>query len=794
METRNSACFGDTRRDLIVALRSFRRDPGFVFACVAVLAVAIGANAAVFSVLHALVLQSLPYADADRTVVLWTSDARRGVTQEGVSIPNFEDWRRMNRSFAEMSYFVRTETEQATLTGDAPKRVRIGSMAPDCLRLLGVLPLRGRFYSGEDVTEVLISERLWMERFGGSESAIGSRLGIEERSATVAGVMPREFQFPYEGVDVWVPPARYNLRPADRYNDFVAVVARLRSGVTLEAARKDMAHVGALLANQHPDAPKDFAGFGVTVVPMYEHIYGATLRRAIWTLFAAVLVLLLIGCGNAANLLLARAEARRHEFAIRSALGAGAGRILRQMIAESAVLAMVASVAGLVLAGVALRVLVHWAGAVIPRLDQATLRWEVIAWTVALAVVTCVGCAVPPAWRAHTESSRAPGGSRFTFERRSRAAMNSLVVGQVALAMVLCAAGGLLLRSFIYVQSASLGYREPERVLVFHVSSASRDPVLRLLLQDIRALPGVSAAESAAGLFIERNPDLSVTIDGVRHDGFPLTDDRVTAGFFTAMGVRLLRGRFFTPEEEQAVETPAAIINHSMAAQYWPGQDPVGRTFLRGRSPKRVVGIVDDMKLRGRERGAVAQMFFPLRDATHARVVVRSAADPRSLVEPIHERLRRISAGAVMYDVGTVTGVLDRIQLQRNLQTALATLFSGIAVCLALFGVCSLLHFTSSKRVREFAIRAALGADRWRLLRLVMRQGGMLALAGVGIGLAASAAVMRLLSSLLFGVGPYDAVTLAAAAMAVVAVIVAASLVPAWRFSAVNPATGLRAE
>jgi len=809
----------DLRQDLSVALRGFGRSPGFAAVCVITLGVTIGANTTVFSLLHTLVLHSLPYAEPDRLTVLWTDDPKHDTATEGVSLANFEDWRRLNRTFDAMEIFVRTNDRQLTLSGqETPERVQIAAVSTGLFRLLGVAPIRGRMFTEEEQEKrldvVLISERLWTNHFSHAGHIMARKLELNGKPVEIVGVLPGEFQFPYWNTDIWFPYTSFfnhnhtkiSKIPVGRYNDWLGVVGRLKPRISIDQARADMARVASILAQEHPEAPKDFAGFGVTVLPIHEQHYGSFLRPALWILFGAVIAVLLIGCSNVGSLLLARAENRIQEFAVRRSLGAGSSRLIRQLLAESALLALAAAFIGLGLAQIGLRMAVQIADSSIPRLDRVEIHGLILLFSLAIAVGTALLCGCFPAWRIRRDSDNVLQGRRGTAGNKTRYALNGLVVCQVALAMVLCTVAGLLLRSFLMVNAAPLGYK-PEQMLIFDLVNRSygfASPregqahgirVAREVIERMQSLPGVTGVAYASELFLERHPDGAVIIDGIERSDVPFTTSSVSRDFFSVLGVRLVSGRFLLPEEELDSRQRAAIINETMARHFWPNQDPVGRTFGRENRPWTIVGVVEDMRLRGREKKPVAHAFLPAgKNPWQPRILVRTQKDPVQLVAAIRNEVRRVDQGAVVHRLMSVEKHLDQMQAPRTLQASLVGIFSILAIGLAVFGSYSVLQYATAQRAREFGIRAAMGATASGLMRLVLRRGMAVAAVGIAIGLLASFWLTHLLAGLLYGVSPLDGTTFAGSAVLLILALAAASLAPAYRSSRANPVDCLRQE
>lgn len=788
-------------RDLRGAFRVLRKSPSYTAAAVLTLALAIGANTAVFSVVRAVILRPLPYRNPDRLAMLWTDDVRKNIHEAGTSFPTFEDWRTRNHSFEDVALCSRSNP--VTLTGDQePERVPGALISANLLPMLGVSPILGRDILPEDETSgahvVLVSEGLWRRRFAGSAAVVGATIAIDGRNSMVVGVMPASFAFPEKDIQVWEPYsviANWSEVRTRRYTNFWRAVARLKPGTTFSQAQADMTQLGHSLAQEFPElaASADFSGFGVRVVPLNLQVAGTQVRLTVWILFGAVFLLLMIACTNVANLVLARGMARRREIAVRAALGASRWRIVQQLVVESILLSCVGGALGVALAKPMVRALVSLGPASIPRLSETRVDFGVLVFTAATAVVSGVLFGLGPALSTsapdQSRSVGAPGG-RFR---------SALVVVEFALAMILLSGAGLLLRSLSRVEQIDSGFRTEGRWLL-RVVLWSRPDSQRAAFYD-KVLERVPHTAWVSNFFFSYNPDNTITIESrpsSAQSGEQVMDDSVSPGFFSLMGVPFLRGRDF--ERADGPRAPAvAVINETMARRFWGAADPVGARFKLG-DPKdpgpwiTVVGVTRDMLRNGFERGAVSQVFFPM--AQHpergADLVVRSGYP--GFAAAVTREIHQLDKNIPVSNVSTIEQRLDEYYAPRRFETWLLSLFSVLALALSAIGVFGVVHYTVRQRVSEVGIRLALGAARGDVLSLVLKQGLSLGLAGIGLGLLGALMFTRLISSLLYGVQAHDAATLVMAGVVLAVVAAAASLIPAQQASRVDPLAALRSE
>ena len=806
-------------QDVRYGLRVLRRRPGFTAAAVLTLALGLGANTAIFSVVNAVLLRPLPYAQPERLAVLWTDDPKHDAHEEGTSYPNFEEWRSQSRAFAEMA--VCTRGNPVALGGaDGPERVEAEAVSANLFKLLGATPLLGRTFTEEDearrASVVVISHALWQRRFGGAADVVGKTVEVNGAGAEVVGVMPKGFFFPAEGTQLWRPVTsfeRWDKVKDYRFNDWWRVVGRLRPGATFEEARAEMRAVGARLEQSYPVTDAGFAGYGVNVVPVSEQVAGPRLRLALWSLLGAVFFVLLIGCANLANLTLARHAARRRELAIRTALGASGQRLLRQMLTESVVLASAGGALGLALAAGAVKALVAFAPPDIPRLEEVGLDANVLGFACGLTLLASLLFGSLPAWRfsrTDPNDSLKEGGRGLDGSASGRRTRGLLVAAEVALASVLLVCAGLLTRSLLEVRSVPAGL-DAQGVLTLKVGLPQSTPRARVwpfyqkALEGIAALPGVESAAAASHVFLESNPDWVVTVEGraaeLPGDGRqPLTGDYVSADYFKTLRVPLIEGRVFS-EQDAPGSPPAAVVNETMARRFFGEGDAVGRRFKFGgpeskSPPVTVVGVVADVRNRGPEARPVAQFFVPVAQEsdTAALLLVRASGDPLALVPAVRERIHAADGQATVFGVETLEERLGEFSARRGFQTRLLSLFSFLALLLAAVGVYGVTSYAVAQQTREIGIRVALGARRRSILALVLRQGMGHVLLGLAAGALLSLWVTPVLSGLLYGVGAADPLTFTGVGLLLTLTALLACLVPARKAMKVDPMVALRYE
>jgi putative ABC transport system permease protein len=651
---------------------------------------------------------------------------------------------------------------------------------------------------------------LWRRRFGASPDAIGKTLEIDGQTSQVIGVMPADFYFPTKDTQLWEPvtAARYwEGSRAERFADPWRVVGRLKPHATFDQAQAEMNAIGQRLAQAYPTTDDDFAGFGVNVVPLSVQFTGKNLRLALWILLGAVVFVLLIACANVANLLLARGAAREREFAVRAALGAGRGRLIRQLLTESAFLALVSGLLGLGLAALGVRALVAFAPPDTPRLDGVTIDPGVLGFTACVSLLSGLLFGLAPAWkvsRSNPNIALKEGGRGSSGGLRLRQTRGLLVVMECALAVALLASAGLMIRSFMRLQSVDPGFK-PEGLLLARVSlpqSANRTGTqtaafFRQVIEQVAALPGVHAAGAIEDFIMRRNPDNTITVEGrAPDDAGELIAERISHDLFQALAMPLLKGRFFTRQETLA--SRVAIINETLARRLFPGEDPIGKRFKFGGPQSEnnwfeIVGVVGDLRRQRLEKQDVSEVYAP-GVSNNMDLLVRVNADPLALVGAIRREIRSVDPTAAVYGVTTGPRLAEKLGAGRRFQTGLLALFAMVALVLATIGIYGVMRYAVAQRTHEIGIRLALGARSADVLRLIIGQGMKLTLIGVATGLLASFALSRVMTQLLFGVGATDPATFVGVAVALMGAALLACYLPARRATKVDPLTSLRHE
>jgi predicted permease len=807
-DVRSFTWLEDLARDSRHALRTLRKSPAFTTAAAATLALAIGANTAMFSVLNAVLLRPLPYRSPEQLAMLWTEDPTQNLREGRSALWDVEQWRSQSRTFADMGTFDAVST---VLTGaDGAEQIIGASISPNLLPLLGVRPALGRSFSTQEVERqqrlVLISHRFWHARFGGSHDAIGATLVLDGLPSQIVGILPADFQVARLDADVWEP---HTTRRSARGGQTWFVVGRLRPGVTFDQAQAEMNAVARRLDDQLPAAKRNQ---GITIVPLSLYVVGPQSRLALWLLGGAVLCVFLIAAANVTSLSLARSTARAREMAVRAALGANAGRIVRQLLTENVLLAAVSGLIGTLLALAAVRLVRALGPGTLPRLNDVSLDVRVLGWALVMSLLAGILVGLAPAITTLRRDLRPSGweGSRsVSGGASSRRIRRALVVAEVALAIVLLVGAGLLVRSWRYVNDIDPGFT-PERVLVMNVSSspafsvaAQRTDLYQRILDEIQTVPGVESAGIIDDLFTGNPREHVLTIerdDGTITERLRLTRDEVSAEFFRTLGTPLLRGRFFSIADRPEAP-PVAIINDAMARRSWPGHDPVGRRFTVGPRDSEgpwytVVGVVADMRRQGLERDALPQLFVSLAQNPASRNVdlfIRTSwDDPLAIAGAVRAAVRRVDKNAPIYGLAPLERQLGAYLTQRRFQTALLTGFSLVALLMAAVGIYGLIQYSVATRTQEIGLRMAIGAQRGDIFRMMIGEGLALSLIGVALGLMAAWWLGSASSSLLFGVTASDPLTFATVSVLLTAVATAACYFPARRGTKVDPMLALR--
>jgi putative ABC transport system permease protein len=799
-------------QDLRYAIRMLAKAPGFALVAIATLTLGIGLNTAMFSVVHTVLLKRLPFGEPDRLVAVFESHPEKGYPQFTVSPPNYLDWSEQNRSFSAMAAYT---TGKTTLTGTGQsKQVHVLLGSPSLLGLLQASPILGRGFLPEEGTyghdkEVILSHAFWQQEFGGDRNIIGKPIHFDEEAYTIVGVLPPGFRFPATGSDVWMPLAFMPNIATQRGAHWLDVIGRLKDGVTLEQARDDIAQISGRLATQYP---RTNHGTSAVAYRLQDSLVGEV-RPALLVLLGAVGFVILIACVNVANLLLARSSARERELAIRAALGASRQRIIRQLLTESVLLSLVGAVSGLTLAYWLQTAIVGYGPKDVPLLDSITMSAPVLAFTVALSVLTAILFGLLPAFRAagtdlHVAMRSGTMGSIGL--RHHRSMRNSLVVAELALSVMLLVGAGLLIRSFARLSGVDPGF-DSRNVLTFNLSVPDNrytDPnQINRYFDDVlarfRSLPGVESVGTVNGLPLAGfRFSSSMEID---HKEDPLDRSaqlRVASdGYFSTMKIALVQGRLFTAADR--METQKVILISTQAAKtLFPSGDAIGHHVKFGARPGfiklegDIVGIVGDVHDSGLEANPPPMFYAPLAQSGsgYTSVVIRTQGNPEDLIPSIREQMRQVDADIPLADAMPLTEVVATSMSERRFYMFLLGLFAMVALTLAVVGIYGVISYTVSQRTQEIGIRVALGAREADIVRMVLGEALAMVGLGVGVGILTAMMVTRFLSSLLFGVSRHDPLTLAVVSLTLVTFALVASYWPARRATQVDPLVALRSE
>jgi putative ABC transport system permease protein len=807
------------RQDLLYAVRRLLKAPGFTLVAVLTLALGVGANSAIFSVVRGVLLKPLPFADSDRLVAVFhVFDGNKHAVMSG---PNFTDVAHTAKSLENAAAI---STQRVILTGQGdPVRLDVASVSASFFNVLRERPELGRTFTADENTPgrtdlIVVSHNLWQQRFGGDSGIVGRRIQIDGVSREVIGVMPAGFAFPEDRV-AWMPIVYDNdFVNKQRGAWYLQVIARLNPGVTPQQSAAEIKTIAAHLSRQYPDAD---GAISMTSVPLLESMVG-DIRPSMLVLLGAVGFVLLIACANVANLLLARAAVRETEMAVRTALGAARRRLVRQLLTESIVLAVVGAGVGLLLAVWGVAFLVQFKPDGIPRLDDVRVDGVVIAFTVAVALITGVLFGLAPAvhsTRRSVAASLKEGGRSAVGPRGGARTRGALVVAELALALMLLVGAGLLMRSFMRLQAVDPGFR-PDHTLSFELTfpdsrygDEREDQIVTFfdqLTPRLRALPGATNVGAVMALPLSGMQfDISFEVLGrppVPAQDQPSMQIRVaTPSYFQTIGIPLERGRLFTGDDRGGSKQ-VVLITESAARQYFPNEDPIGKSIKLGWGKRvhgrrvaaggEIVGIVGDVKELGLAEANAPQLYMPLRQwpVQQMAVVVRTATPPMTLADAVREQVRTVDPSLPVSKMRPLDDVVSRSISQPRFYMLLLTIFAAVALALASVGIFGVLSYAVAQRTREIGIRMALGAQERAVLQMVVGQAMLLVVSGIGLGAVLALVISRGMSTMLFSVTATDPATFASVAAILCAVALVASYIPARRATRVDPIVALRSE
>jgi putative ABC transport system permease protein len=807
-------------QDMRYGARMLLKNPGFTFVAVLVLALGIGANTALFSVVNGVLLKPLPYSDPERIVTLWERNERDGVERDDVSPANFLDWQERATVFSEMASANPFSFDYTG--GDEPEVLRNALVSRGFFQILGTDALHGRTFLPEEYQPgksqvVVLGHGLWQRRFGGDPKIVGRTLTLDDKPYVVVGIMPPEFRLHLfdKPEEMWSPQVLTEDLRSQRKATYLKVIARLKAGATVEGARAEMDTIAARLSEEHPSTNR---GVGVTAVTLPEQMTGKW-RPALLVLLGAVGLVLMIACANVANLLLARGAAREREFAIRGAVGASRLRLVRQLLTENLMLAATGCAGGLAFAAWGVDLIVALNPTDIPRIEQVGIDGATLGFAVGVSLLTALVFGLVPALlysKTDLNLSLKESGRAVTAGLAGSRLRGGLVIMEIALSFVLLIGAGLLLRSFAHLLRVDPGFA-PDRAIALQTfiwdryrTPEQRTAYVNEALERVRSLPGVEAAGVTTALpLLESSSNTSVPVIIEGRPAPPAGQEPVaqstiaTGDYFPAMGVSLLGGRLFNAFDTK--DSPkVALINETMRRRYWAGEDPLGRKFTvrstRGEGQSattlEVVGVVGDLRHEGLDKEPRPEFFRPHAQSPSGSIifVVRTSGDPAGLIPALKARLWEINRTQPFYYVSTVEKLLSDSLKARRFSLTLLALFAALALVLAVTGIYGVMSFTAGRRRHEIGVRMALGAARSDVLKLVIGQGMKLALVGVAVGSIAAFALTRVMSSLLYGVGASDPATFAGIALLLTIVALAACYVPARRAARVDPLVALRHE
>ena len=805
-------------QDVRFALRQMGKRPGFTSVIVLTMALGIGANAAIFSLLDAILLRPLPYNQPESLVKIWSRFTGIGIPgdQNWVSAPEFRDYQQLNHSFSDLAA-ISSGAFNLGVKG-SPQRVVGSSVSPNLFNMLGAQPLFGRVFLPEEGQpgrdkEVVLSYGLWQRVFGGNRNVIGSTIAIDGVPMSVVGVIPAGFSYPDQS-EIWGPLAFSpdDLSENSRGGHGLEVLGRMKPGLSMAQVQEDMDRVAKTMIEQHASYPYAKYGFGVIMHPLLEETVG-DVKPSLLVLMAAVGLVLLIACANIANLLLTRSAERQQEMETRLALGASGGRLMRQLLTESVVLALTGGLVGIAITPWILHGLIAISAKTLPRAVHTSIDARALALTAVICLLTGTLFGLAPALQVgrkrHFDALKS---GRNTEGRRPKRLRSALVICETALSLLLVAGAGLLLRSFAQILKVDPGFR-PEGVLTLQVALPdaiySKPEQIRgfysALLERVQRLPGVQSAGAVSGLPLGGDGGSgTTTIDTVSvalEDTTPEADQRaVTPDYFKAMGIALVRGRAFSPGDTDGAP-PVAIVDETLAQTYWPNQDPIGkRVHMGGRKSTApwmtVVGVVKHVRNRTLETRSRVEVYWPENQSPRSgmTLAIQASGNPMTLVPTIQREVNAIDPDLPVYRVRTMGEVMGESLQRRRMALILLAGFAGLALLLASIGIYGVMSYAVAQRRIEIGLRMALGADRGQVLRMMVGNGMATIAVGLAVGLILALALTRLMRGLLFGVHASDPLALGGATVLLVVAALLAIFIPARRATKVNPMVALRYE
>ena len=812
-----STILADLWQDLRYGLRTLLKNPGFTIVAVVALALGIGANSAIFSVVNSVLLRPLPFKSPKQLVMVWENAVHLGFPKNTPSPPSFLDWQRQNTVFTGMAAM---SERSFNLTGvGEPERLEGRRVSANLFDLLGVPTLLGRTFVPDDdrpgTHVALLSYSLWQRSFGSDPSIIGRAVTLNGESYTVIGVMPRGVHLHAYGNwndELWVPIAFTNEESTNRGTHFLEVIARIKPGITLKQAQAEMETIAARLAKEYP---KYNTRIGATVMPLHEEMVG-DIKPALLILLGAVGFVLLIACANVANLLLARAAVREKEIALRLALGASRSRLTRQFLTESVLLAFLGGGFGLLLALAGIRVLKTFIPPNIPQTQTISIDGKVLLFTALTALLTGIVFGLAPAMHAshsNLNESMKEGGRDSASGRKGNRLRDLLVIGEVAVSFILLVGAGLLINSFLHLRNLDPGFRA-DHLLTMKVDLSElkypdgerRSVFFDEVLRRIRVLPGVQSVAVAGNLPLTYNGDsATIAVEGIPDpppDQWPDVIYRaIGPGYFSTMGIPLIRGHDFT-DQDRADSKKVVVISEKTAEHYWPGEDPIGKRVKPDATNsdvpwREVIGVVKDVRQNDFIAQPKMQMYFnyrQLKDLAANALIVRTSVDPMSLATPVRNSIWAVDKDQPVADVDTMDHIVSAAIARQRFSMLLLGIFAASALMLAAVGIYGVMSYSVTQRTHEIGIRMALGARRADVLQMTIKQGLKLVSVGMILGLVAAFLLTRILTSLLFGVSATDPITFIGISLVLLAVAILASYIPALRATKVDPIIALRAQ